>query len=223
MPRTRVRKGRRTRAARAAPAVGDAPTRLKLLITSVLAVFLAIDLIYASVLYSSLSTTYYALQSYANYLDNSFVSLQGSYMRLQAGYSMLNDSLSNVTVVNPPVRFYVGGSPANATGLTQVPKDQIFCPESAAIQKQAAELFSFPYYTELKPGEEFNYTVVFNQSGTGAAQVAVMAPFELVSYNSTVASAPACAGYPNALYEVTTTMRAPKSNYTGPVMALIYR
>src|SRR5271157_1313494 len=85
--------------------------QLKLLVTSALAVFLVIELVYFGAQYSSLANANASLQGYVNYLE-------GGYYNLQNSYASLNASLGHPSILSPPVRFYIGTSPANATGLT---------------------------------------------------------------------------------------------------------
>ncbi len=189
--------------------------RLRLAITCVLAAVLVAAVVYLGTMYSSLLGSYRSLQSY-------YAGLAGGYYGLMNSYASLNASVAHPTIVNPPIRLYVGAPPANASGLTLVPANQVFCPESAAIQRQASSLFAYPYYAVLAPGALFNYTMVYNQSAARGARVTVSPPFTLVSYGSSVSAAPMCAGYPNALYEVTASVRSPAYNYTSPIYILVY-
>lgn len=215
MPRRNAKAARRTRVDAKAGAK-DRRMEIKLFVTSALAAFLVVELLYVSAQYVSLSNSFEASEANSTYLMN-------SYYILQNNYTSLNASLSRSSIVSPPIRLYVGTSPANATGLIQVPKDQVFCPENATIGTKAAALFAYPYYAELKPGEEFNYTLVYNSSVPRPAEVVVTRPFKLVSYGSGLSAGPMCAGYPNGLYEVSASVRAPESNYTGSVTLFIYR
>jgi hypothetical protein len=213
MPSTR--KIRRKRRSGADAAAGLRSCRLKLSVTCLVLLVLAAAAVYMGAMYSSLLGSYSSLQSY-------YAGLASGYYGLMNGYASLNASIAHPTIVNPPIRVYVGTPPANASGLTLVPANQVFCPESAAVQRQASSLFAYPYYTVLAPGEVFNYTVVYNKSAASGARVTVSSPFTLVSYVSSVSATPMCAGYPNALYEVTASVRAPAYNYTSPIYVLIY-
>jgi hypothetical protein len=146
-----------------------------------------------------------------------------AYSAMARAYTSQAANFSNTSLISPPIRFYVNTAPANATGLTLVSKNQVFCPESANIRNGAHALFAYPYYTELQRGEQFNYTFVYNASGLLPAHVVVLPPFSLVAYGSSLAASERCESYPDALDEVTVNVMAPRSNYTGPIAILIYR
>lgn len=188
---------------------------IRLFITSVVAVILAVFSLYASFSYSSLSNAFLALRGSYYYLGSSFATLQSNYLALQ-------DMTHRPSILTPVIRIYVGTSPANATGLTKVSKDQVFCPQNATVQSKADSLFAYPYYALVAPGARFNYTFVYNTTNLQSVQVAVSQPFSIASYNATRLGAPKCGGYPNGLFQVSAVIQAPTANYTGPITVLVY-
>lgn len=136
--------------------------------------------------------------------------------------SILNKMLTNPYLAYPPIRFYVGVPvPASASNLTMVSPNQIFCPENATIKREAAESFSYGYYTVLKPGEEFNISFASNSS-KAFSYAYVYPPFSLVSYSYIYHNTSLCAGYPNAKYSFNVKIRAPES-YIGPIPINLYK
>lgn len=138
------------------------------------------------------------------------------------GYFLLLGSFGNSVVLNPPIRFYVGNAPIGIAGLSPVLVNETFCPESAAIRAQAAQLFSYPYYVQIQPGRIFNFSLTYNPSNATFLRATVMPPFRLVQYSTRIMQESHCVGYPNATGNFTISMSAPNSSYVGPLYAVLY-
>lgn len=133
----------------------------------------------------------------------------------------LQHMIGNSAVANPPIRFFVGTSPVNIKGVTEVPANQTFCPENRTIINESNEAFSYGYYTELGNNEEFTYS--FAQNSSSAYSFAtIQKPFSIVSYSSVTVNSSVCAGYPNAKHLLVLRIAAP-SKYIGPIYINLYR
>ena len=139
-------------------------------------------------------------------------------------YNILKTALDAPAIIAPPIEFYVNSSPVNATGISYVPLNQTFCPENLSIQKAAERDFTFNYYTTAKPGEIFNYSLTFNSSRTlpSVLSIYVSKPFSLLSYRLHTMRHSNCEGYPNATDNLTMTIQAPNSTFTGKYFSIIY-
>ncbi len=135
--------------------------------------------------------------------------------------SNLSQMISKSVIINPPIRFFVGTVPINVSGITRVPANQTFCPENKTIMLKSNAMFSYNYYTALKPDSVFTYYFASNSSN-GYTHASIDKPFGIVSYSQIESNQSVCAGYPNARYELKVTILAP-SNYTGPLYLNLYR
>ena len=133
----------------------------------------------------------------------------------------LQHMIHNSAVLNPPIRFFVGTSPVNVSGVTEVPANQTFCPENRTIINESDEAFSYGYYTELGSNEEFVYSFAENSS-KAYAYATVQKPFSIVSYSSVAVNSSVCAGYPNAKHLLVLRIAAP-AKYIGPIYINLYR
>lgn len=138
-------------------------------------------------------------------------------------YTVLSAAISHPYIIHPPIRMFIG-VPLNisAQGLKYALVNQTFCPENSTIMKKQARTFVFPYYTSMNPGTVFDYTMIYNASRSRFEGAAVLPPFKLLSYRTSVMQDGVCAGYPDALGNVTLVIQAPDYNITGQLEAVLY-
>ncbi|MDE1827903.1 MAG: hypothetical protein KGH65_01965 [Candidatus Micrarchaeota archaeon] len=137
-------------------------------------------------------------------------------------YSQLSNSIDNLFVVQPPIRFYVNVTPINYLGLTHVALSQNFCPESNTTIKQAAANFRLNYYVNATPGQGFAYSLVYDPTQMNITRVVVLPPFKLDYYWNHKMNVSDCVGYPNALENFTMVIQAPNSTYVGSFYAVVF-
>ena len=140
-----------------------------------------------------------------------------------ARYTMLSATLAHPFILHPPLRMFIG-MPLNISGqgLQYASVNQTFCPENSTIMTRQARTFVFPYYTSMKPGTLFTYTLVYNTSTTRIEDVAVLPPFRLIAYKVGVMQNAPCVGYPNDTGNMTMVLQAPNYNVTSQFEAVIY-
>lgn len=139
-----------------------------------------------------------------------------------ANYLKFTYLLTIPTIINPPLKFVVNVSNANVSQMSQVSLNESFCPESDAIQKYAASLNSYIYYTNATPGEEFNYALVYNASNYTFAYAVVLPPFKLNSFQNVILNRSTCAGYPDDFGHAELNISAPTASYYGPIYVVLY-
>lgn len=139
-----------------------------------------------------------------------------------ANYLRVSGLIRAPSILHPPVKFLVNVSAANVSNMTQVPLNQTFCPESAAIRKAASAVNRYLYYTFASPGQNFRYSLIYDSANYTFAYAAVLPPFKLNYYKNIAQSRPDCAGYPNAFGNATLSIQAPNASYYGPMYAVLY-
>jgi len=137
-------------------------------------------------------------------------------------YDQLSNSLNNLFILHPPIRFYVNATPANYSGLTNVALSQNFCPQSSAITRQAAADFKLGYYVNATQSQGFAYSLVYDPTKLNITRVVVLPPFKLDYYWNHMMNVSDCVGYPGALENFTMVVQAPNSTYVGSFYAVVY-
>ncbi len=137
-------------------------------------------------------------------------------------YYLLESSMLNPYIINPPIQYYVGASPPNINGLINISANQVFCPENNSTRAKYAANFNYPYYVKLNKSQIFNYSFVYNGSRSNLILVMVNKPFQLLSYSIKPNNHSACLKYPNSRYEATLKIEAPNSSTVSKLFGVLY-
>lgn len=129
-------------------------------------------------------------------------------------------SMRNAQYISPEILYYVN-YPRIDTSLTRVPANQTFCPENYSISHEALFNFSSRYYSVLGPGQLVTYSIELNTTSP-VLLAKVLAPFRLVSFNTTWRNSSACAGRPNALKELRLVLQAPDTTFRGTAKIIVF-